>query len=215
MKIIIRHKLFLSDEKSTISVTRFISAAVACLFFLTLSSFVSPLETEFSSMENIKKVLDGSVYSVPGYGEMKFSFNRKDFKAKNETGLISSSSCSADPIKYATFDVKVKKQGKKKYDRITYKLEIEYPELGEYRFKDPNLVYYSGFQFIEISEFPCTFLVLANGQLFFEKTSYEKFGFEDVKNRLIGDGESNSKFTYGGYSLYNYKKDWVECPILD
>lgn len=215
MKIIPNIRFYLSNEKSTITKNRFSRILVTCMFFITLSSFVSAQESEFSSLENIKKVLNGNVYEVPGYGEMKFSFNKKDFNEKSKTGLISASSCSADPIKYATFDVQVKKLGKKKYDRITYKLEIEYPELGEYRFKDPNLVYYSGFQFMAISEFPCTFLVLANGQLFFEKTSFAKYGFEDVKNRLIGVGEANSKFTYGGYSLYNYERDWVECPILD
>tara|TARA_B110000027_G_scaffold130273_1_gene152847 strand:+ start:6194 stop:6433 length:240 start_codon:yes stop_codon:yes gene_type:complete len=78
------------------------------MFFITLSSFVSAQESEFSSLENIKKVLNGNVYEVPGYGEMKFSFNKKDFNEKSKTGLISASSCSADPIKYATFDVQVK-----------------------------------------------------------------------------------------------------------
>jgi len=208
----IKHFIF---YKKTISQTRYRQLLLACLVGVTLSSFVSAQESEFTSLKNINNILDGKTYEVPGYGEMKFSFNKKDFKQKNETSLIPASSCSADPIKYATYDVKVKKQGNKKYDRIIYKLEIEFPELGEYRFKDPNLVYYSGFQFIEISEFPCTFLVLANGQLFFEKTSYKKYDFEDVKNRLIGIGESSSKFSYGGYSLYNYERDWVECPVMD
>lgn len=215
MKTFSRIKHLIYYQKSNVSQTRFMRLIILCSVGIALSSFVNAQENEFSSLENINKVLDGNIYEVPGFGEMKFSFNKKDFKEKNETSLIPSSSCSADPIKYATYDVQVKKLGNKKYDRIIYKLQIEYPELGEYRFKDPNLVYYSGFQFIEISEFPCTFLVLANGQLFFEKTSYKKYEFSDVKNRLIGIGESGSKFSYGGYSLYNYERDWLECLKID
>jgi len=195
------------------NISRTFKHAILLQTLVLLTPSFGQTVTELSSLNSIQELLDGKVYSVPEYGLIKFGFNNKDYKVENEK-LINSASCSADPVKYATFDVNVKKLDRKRYDNIDYKLKIEFPLNGEYKFKDPNQIYYSGFRFIEISEFPCSFLILASGQLFYEKTKYRKLSFTEVRNRLIGSNDPTSQFSYDGYSLYNYEKEWVECTLI-
>jgi hypothetical protein len=189
-----------------------IRLASKILIFLAMFSFVSSTNTknELSSLDSIVELLDNKVYEVPGYGSMRFVFNKKDYALENAKVNLSTS-CSADDVKNATFDVNVKKEGNRRYDNIDYKLKIEFPTNGEYRFKDPNEVYYKGFQFIEISDFPCTFLLLGNGQLYFEKTRYQKLNFSEVKNRLVGTSDG-THYTYGS-PLDRYEREWIECIL--
>lgn len=194
------------------AISKTLSFASKFLIILVMCSFVSSTNTtnELSSLDNIVELLDNKVYEVPGYGSMRFVFNKKDYALENAK-INLSTSCSADDVKKATFDVNVKKAGNRRYDNIDYKLKIEFPNSGVYRFKDPNGVYYSGFRFIEISDFPCTFLLLGNGQLYFEKTRYQKLNFAEVKNRLLGT-DDGSQYTIDS-PLYNYEKEWIECLL--
>ncbi len=188
------------------------SLVARIVIILVMFGFTSSTNTknELSTLDAIVELLDNKVYEVPGYGSMRFVFNKKDYALENAKVNLSTS-CSADDVKNATFDVNVRKAGSRRYDNIDYKLKIEFPTSGSYRFKDPNEVYYKGFQFIEISDFPCTFLLLGNGQLYFEKTRYEKLNFTDVKNRLVGNNDG-SHYTYGS-PLDRYEREWVECAL--
>lgn len=163
---------------------------------------------EMHSLDAIIDILDKKVYEVPGYGFIRFRFNRADFKAENE--VPTGTGCPTDLLEFATFDVNIKGVGDRAYDRVDYKLKLPYPVNGEYRFTDPNEIYSRGFSFENMINFPCTFLLFGNGQLYFKLQVFKKMPFDEFKSMILGESKAFDLFMNSGYEFV-----WTECKLSE
>jgi len=191
--------------------------ALFAMFCIKETAHAQNANNELSNIDEIVELLDGNVYEVPGYGSIRFSFNKIDFKLVNAERDKESMNCLTDRERAATFDVNVRRLGEKRFERVDHKLELDYPEKGKYEHSDPNRVYYHGFQFIQIEEFPCSYFILGNGELYVELTEYEKKTFEEIKMRLLGIADEDFHFTPGSNlsSYFVTRTYWTECPLLE
>lgn len=193
------------------------SMVFACLLLFDSGiTFGQGGPNELANLDYIVELLDEKEFEVEGHGFIRFRYNKKDFKSVNADVDSSPVNCLDDKEKKATFDVTVKRPGAKRYESVLHKLEIDFPVSGEYRHSDPNEVFYHGFRFLEIENFPCEYLILGNGQLYVKKTVYSKSTFEEVKFRLVGEAEDGFEYSpESGLGLFTSTRSfWEECQQL-
>lgn len=160
------------------------------IFLLTIISIHSIAQSRniFESKESVKNFLDGKKYLVPEYGSLKFDYNSRETKKWAE---LREKDKTDDEKIDVVFDISVKRNAAKKKDRGDYQVSLQIdlsdPEGQNY---SPVLSYANSFFLLRsviypIKDFPSVYILFADGDLYFEKSTYQNISFQDYKSNVL------------------------------
>ena len=189
-------------------------------FILLIISLIVPLNSFsqriniFSDPNNLKEFLDKKTYIVPNYGEIRFDFDNKETKDWAERRIKDGAD---DEVVDLVFDVSIKRNQVRKKDKYDYEVTIRVnPDNSQLLTNDdPSEKFVNSFLLARniiypIKDFPSYFALFADGDLYFQETSWEPISFEFFKSVYTKPTKGGSFMLTNPFNEY-INTSYIKC----
>ncbi len=189
---------------------------LSILFIFSSNEIYSQSTNLFTNPDLIKKVLDGKSYEVPGYGIITFEYSNSETRKMKEVRMKDGAD---DEVTDLIFDVNIKRNKAKRKDKVGYKIEMQIDSHDyDNEEKDPTKLYSHSFYLMRniiypIKDFPASYILFADGDLYYNQTKFKNISLNEYKNLVISTN-SNTMANFWNIKESVSTSKYIRCIPL-